>query len=172
MFWKSREMIDTIFNNIQALDTSIMQTIGIALLTILISTAIAIFQDKKEFEDLDRHVILKVIVKARCLLVYVAFIFAPLLLWEVSPCWLRFIEFIIWIFGIGCIARILIKSYHWLVGRKFELRFRYLQGLKDPEGMEEPWRSVWQTQKINLQNEIEFFKIFSDITDQLMNFNE
>jgi len=151
---------------------NILQGIGIALLTILIPIAIAIFNDKKEFEALDRYVILDHIVRARLLLVYLALIFLPLLFWNSVPLWLRFLELVLWGIGIYFMTKILIKSYRWIKGNKFDLRFDYLRKLEDPEDIEECWRSVWQTKDINIQNEKEFFEIFSFKINQLLKSNE
>jgi hypothetical protein len=152
------------------IDQDIFQVINMAFLTILIPLAIAIFRDKKEFEDLDKNVILEYIIQAKYFLFYLALMFVPLLFWNISSGKLRFFELTIWIFGIYFMIRILIHSYYWMKGKKFNLRFSYLRNLKDTEEkeMEESWRSVWETEKINLQNEREFFKIFSSTIEKLL----
>jgi len=146
--------------------------VGIAFLTILIPIAIAIFNDTKDFEVLDKNVILDHVVSARLFLVYLALIFLPLLFWGSSPIWLRFLELITWCVGIYFIAIVLINSYHWMKGNKFGLRFNYLKNLKNIKDMEESWYSVWQTKNINTQNEKEFFIIFSLTIDNLLKNNE
>jgi len=55
---------------------------------------------------------------------------------------------------------------------KFSLRFDYLKNLKNVKDMEESWHSVWQAEKINPQNELEFFEIFSSTIEQLLQNNE
>lgn len=142
--------------------------IVVAYLTILISVAIAIFSEKKEFETLDRNVILDYIIKAKRLLIYLGLTFFPLLFWNNSGTWMRFLEISIWILGLILLTSILITSYHWMKGNKYELRFGYLKGLKNRQDIEEAWRSVWQTKDINYQNEIEFFDIFRTIVDKLL----
>lgn len=151
---------------------NILGMVGIALLTILIPIAIAIFKDSKDFEVLDKNAILDHVVKARLFLIYLALIFLPLLFWASSPIWLRFLELIIWGVGIYFISIVLINSYHWTKGNKFGLRFDYLKNLKNIKDMEESWNSVWQTKNINTQNEKEFFIIFSSTIDNLLKNNE
>ncbi len=138
---------------------SILLGIVVAYLTILISVAIAIFSDKeKEFEALDRNVILDHIIKAKFLLLYLGLTFAPLLFWNNSLPWTRLFTIIVWSIGLGFLITILVNSYHWMKGNKYRLRFAYLRELKNTIDMEEAWRSVWQADKINYQNERELFK--------------
>ncbi len=151
---------------------NILGMVGIAFLTILIPIAIAIFNDKREFEVLDKHVILDHVVKTRLFLVYLALIFLPLLFWSSSTVCLRFLELIIWGAGIYFMAKILVNSYHWMKGNKFNSRFDYLSKLENLKDMEESWRSVWQTENINTQNEKELFVIFSSIIYELLENNE
>jgi len=167
-------IVGFIFTTLEGLTDlpNILQGIGVALLMILIPIAIAIFSDKREFEALDKNVILDYIVKARLFLVYLALIFLPFLLWNSSAPWLRFLELIVWGIGIYFMTKVLINSYHWMKGNKFNLRFNYLRKLENLKDMEKSWRSVWQTENINPQNEREFFEIFSSTIDQLLKNNE
>ena len=147
---------------------AILLGIVVAYLTILISVAIAIFSEKKEFEALDRNVILDHIIKAKSLLLYLGFAFLPLLFWNGSLPWTRLLEIVFWIIGAFFITKILIDAYHWMKGNKFRLRFDYLRGLRNRQDMEEAWRSVWQTENINFQNEQEFFNIFHSTVNRLL----
>ena len=151
---------------------AILLGIVVAYLTILISVAIAIFSEKKEFEALDRNVILDHIIRAKRLLLYLVFTFFPLLFWNGSLPWTRILEILSWIIGIVLMTKILINSYHWMKGNKFRLRFDYLRDLQDKQDMEEAWRSVWQTENINFKNEQEFFSIFHSTVNQLLENNE
>ena len=153
-------------NNIE----DIILNINLALITILIPVAIAIFGDKKEFEALDKNVILDYVVAAKSILSYLALIFLPLFFWYVSPLlWFRFIGLAFWLIGIYLIIKILIHSYNWLKGNKYILRFKYLRGLEDLSDLEENWRSVWQTQNISAENEREFYKIFVGKINNILN---
>jgi amino acid transporter len=151
---------------------AILLGIVVAYLTVLISVAIAIFSEKKEFEALDRNVILDHIIKAKRLLLYLGFTFVPLLFWNGSLPWTRLLEIFSWIIGIIFMTNILISSYHWMKGNKFQLRFDYLRKLKNRQDMEEAWRSVWQTKSINFQNEQEFFNIFHSTVNRLLENDE
>jgi hypothetical protein len=148
---------------------SILLGIVVAYLTILISVAIAIFSEKeKEFETLDRNVILDHIIKAKSLLVYLGFTFVPLLFWNNSLPWTRLIAIIIWAIGLGFLIAISVHSYHWMKGNKYRLRFDYLKRLHNTVDTEDAWRSVWQADKINYQNEQEFFTIYSSTCKRFM----
>ncbi len=152
---------------------NILGMVGIAFLTILIPIAVAIFSEKeKDSEVLDRNVILDHVVSARYFLLYLALVYVPILLWEVSSYSIRFLELVLWGIGIYLIAGVLLRSYRWMKGDKFPLRLEYLRNLKDPKDSEESWRSVWQSPNTNAQNELEFFKIFSASIDKLMNDDE
>ena len=147
--------------------------IVVAYLTILISVAIAIFSDnKKEFEALDRNVILDHIIRSKRLLFYLGLTFIPFIFWNGSLPATRILELISWIVGVVFITKILISSYHWMKGNKFPFRFEYLRELRDRQDMEEAWRSVWQADNINFQNEQEFFNIFHDNVNRLLENNE
>ena len=151
---------------------AILLGIVVAYLTILISIAIAIFSEKKEFEALDRNVILDHIIKAKSILFYFGLALLPLLFWNGSLWWTRLLELIFWIIGVVFITKILVSSYHWMKGNKYRLRFSYLRELRDRQDMEEAWRSVWQTENINFQNEQEFSSIFLSTVKQLLETHE
>jgi hypothetical protein len=151
---------------------AILLGIVVAYLTILISVAIAIFSEKKEFEALDRNVILDHIIKAKSILFYFGLALLPLLFWNGSLWWARLLELILWIIGVVLITNILVRSYHWMKGNKYRLRFNYLRELRDRQDMEEAWRSVWQTENINFQNEHEYSKIFLSTLNQLLENHE
>jgi hypothetical protein len=143
------------------------QNVGLALLTILIPIAIAIFTTPQEFKELDNHVILDHIIKARGLLVYCALIFLLPFFWSHSALRWRLPELVLWILGVVYLTKILIRSYFWVKGNKFPFRFDFLSKLKSPHDTEESWSSVWQS-SINSRNENEFFGIFSKRLDELL----
>ena len=151
---------------------NILLSIVVAFLTILVSVAIAIFSEKKEFEALDRNVILDHIIKAKWLIFILSLTFFPLLFWNGLLTSFRLAEIFLWIICIVFINKILISSYHWMKGNKFSLRFGYLKNLRNIQDMEEAWRSVWQTENINHQNEQEFFDIFHSTIDRTIQNNE
>lgn len=148
---------------------TLAHNVGIAGLTILIPLAILVFQDK-DFGELDKHVVLDHVTQAQKLLIYLALIFIPLLFWENSITFHRFVELILWMTGIGFLIRVLFNSYKWLKGNKFPLRFSYLRTMKNKKDMEESWSSVWSTE--NTANEVEFFDIFTERVDKLLENHE
>jgi len=143
-----------------------------AHLTILISVAVAIFSEEKDYEILDRNVILDHVIKAKHILLYLLLSTLPLTFWSCSLTLTRFIELLLWFIGLMCIVGILVRSYHWMKGNRFKLRFDYLRSLDDHKDIEEAWRSVWQSEKINYQNEQEFFDIFKATVNNLMASND
>lgn len=153
---------------------NIVQVVGIALLGILVPVGIVILtgvyrRDKKrEFRDLDLHVILDRVFKVKQLLPCIALIFLPMGAWEISSGSLRFIEVILSIVGIIFVANRLFNVYYWIKGNVFKFRFSYLENLKNHKDMETVWCSVWQTKNTNPQNEIEFFTAFSSAIDRLL----
>lgn len=175
------DLIISVFNNIiNVLEkltnvSNIIQGIVIALLTILIPLAIAILADvyqrrrekKIEFIDLDLHVILDHVFKIKLIILYLFLIFLPIFFWDISLQWVKLVEIILSFFGILLIIKIIIKIYYWVKGNVFKYRFSYLENLKNYSDLEIVYRSVWQAKNINIQNEREFFKIFSITIDQL-----
>ena len=139
-----------------------------AHLTILISVAVAIFSEEKDYEVLDRNVILDHVIKAKHIVFYLLLSTIPLTFWTCSLNPTRFLELLLWFAGLICIIRILVRSYHWMKGNKFNLRFNYLRSLDDNKDIEEAWRSVWQGEKINHENEQEFFNIFKIAVNKLL----
>ena len=160
--------IDTFFS--QSGDfLNILGMIGIALLTILIPIALAIFNnDSDDFKVLDRNVILDHVVGGQFFIVYLTLIFFPLFLWTSLPISKRFWALFVWAIGILLLSKVLVSSYYWMKGKKFPLRFDYLKNLTHKQDMEESWRSVWETKNINAQNEREFFLIYSAAIDNLL----
>ncbi|MBF0539873.1 MAG: hypothetical protein HQK91_00285 [Nitrospirae bacterium] len=155
--------------------TNILGMIVMALLTVLIPIAISILSEikGKDFEVIDKNVLLNRILNARLFFKYLALVFLPLIFWGASKCWfIRILELIVWGIGIRYIAYILINSYRWMKGDRHGLRLDYLKNLKNILDIEASWNSVWQTEKINTQNERDFFKIFSSKIDDQIEKNE
>lgn len=163
------EIFANTFDNINPL---ILHGIGIALLTILIPVALTIFGAKKEFEILDRNVVLDHMIKAKRFLFYLGMVFVPLIFFDILPVWFRPIGIIVWCVGIFYIVRILISYYRWMKGDKLGLRCEYLKRVKSLNDMVTAWRSVWQTEKINPRDELQFFEVFLDNINRLLGDNE
>jgi len=147
---------------------NIMGMVGIAFLTVLIPIALAIFGDKKEFEDLDRNVILDHVVKSRKFIGFIALVYTPLLLWGSSNVVFRTAYLVLWAIGIAQLGGILGRAYRWMKDNKYPLRLEYLELLDNPEDLEVAWRSVWETENIEPQHEEEFFALFSSLIDNYL----
>ncbi len=147
---------------------TLAQNVGLAGLTILIPVGIAIFVGEKDFKELDNHVILDHVIRAKWLLIYVALIFLPMFFWRNSDSIGRFIELVLWAVGVGLLVYVLALSYKWLKGNKFPLRFAFLRAMTSKQDMEEAWSSVWGSENINPANENEFFEIFSERINSLL----
>ena len=155
---------------------TIVQGIGLALLTILIPLAIAILADiyqkrkdkEKEFVYLDLHVILDNVFNIKLLILSVFLIFLPMFFWDILIGSYRLITIILTSIGIILVTVIIIKVYHWIKGNIFDFRFSYLKKVKKYDDLEIVWKSIWEVTKINIQNEKEFCKIFFSKIDHLL----
>jgi len=155
---------------------TIIQGIGIALLTILIPLAIAILADiyqkrreeNREFTDLDLHVILDSVFNIRLIVLSVFLIFLPNFFWDILTGLDRLIAINITFIGILLVVNIVTNIYNWIKGNVFDFRFSYLRKLKRYNDLEIVWRSIWQVKNINIQNEQEFCKLFFLKIDQLL----
>jgi len=150
-----------------------IQNIGLSLLAILVPLAIAILTEvyrkkgslEEEFSELDLHVILDDVFRIKWLVIYSLLIFLPYIAWDISNGFIRLFEIILSIIGIGLILKTIYDVYYWTKGDVFKYRFSYLRKLKNPVDLEIVWRSVWKSKNINVQNEKEFFKIFSSVIE-------
>jgi len=150
-------------------DTPVLaQNVGLAFLTVLIPVAIAIFDSDTEFRELDNHVILDHVIGAKKILFALAAIFLPFFFWQHSSSSWRLAELLIWLAGVIFLTTRIASSYQWIKGNKYPLRFGYLRRLTDPKDMEEAWVSVWQSENINPQNESQFFQIFMEKINMLL----
>jgi len=159
---------------------NIIQGIGLALLTILIPLAIAVLADiyqkrreeNKEFTYLDLHVILDNVFNIKLLILSVFLIFFPMFFWEILIGLDRLIAVHFAFIGILLVVDIIFKVSRWVKGNVFDFRFSYLRKLNRYNDLEIVWRSVWQVENINIQNERKFFQIFSSTINRLLNLTE
>lgn len=152
-------LYQNISNILYQVESDMLSTISMALVTILIPVSIAIFGNQKEFEILDKNLILDYIIKAKIILIILGLMFIPLCFWNVFPDW-RILIIFFWILGIYFMLKILIDVYRWVKGNRFNLRVGYLKKIKNPEDMVDSWRSIWEAKNINFQNEKEIFRFF------------
>ncbi len=167
--------------------TNYMQSIGLALLAILIPFAIAILTDilqkkrhkDKEFSDLDLHVALDNIIRIKYLLLYVVLVFVPPIFWRIAPLMPECILFVPWIVGfiatwvislVGNVglAKTIVRQYSWTKGNVWDFRISYLKSLTTVKDLEIVWRSVWETENIDTQKEKQCFEIFSSVIDKML----
>jgi hypothetical protein len=155
---------------------SVIQNLGLALLSILIPLAIAILTDlyqkkgseKASLTQLDLQVILDRVFRIKRLLVYGILTFLPFIFWENSNVLFRMIEIALSFIGNGLIAKTIIDVYNWTRGNVFTFRFSYLKKLKNPDDMEAAWRSVWLSKDVDVKNEKDFFNIFTSKIDEIL----
>jgi len=165
---------------------TVIQNLGLALLTILIPLAIAVLEDtnrrrkdkRKLLGDLDLHVVLDYVFQIPRLLLWVAFIFLPFLLWDilVSLPTLRILPILLSGIGIYFIGQTILKGYLWVKGRVWDFRFSYLNSFRDYKDVENVWRSVWQARVINREDidlpspneEQKFFEVFVSQIENLL----
>jgi len=154
--------------------STVMQNIGLALLTIFIPLAISLFQkdDLKEFVELDNRLIFDKFFDIKSILWKVGLIFVPLILWNFSTVPSQWFLFVIWAIGIFFLCDLLIRSYGWLRKDRQGYRYKYLrtQILSDEETLI-IWNSIWSSEKLNHLNEDKFFEIFSDTINRLLSNN-
>lgn len=172
---------------------TILQNVGLALLSILIPLAIVILtqalqtktelksdlqpkeelksdlqakeQKSENFSSLDLHVILDYVFQIKLLVTATILIFFPLIFWDTSCGYLRLAEIIISLTGICLLIRTILKVYHWTKGNVFDYRLNYLKQVKNLNDLEVVWRSVWKSD-MNPFYAKEFFEVFSKTIDE------
>jgi len=160
---------------------SLLQGVGMALLTILIPLAIAVltgFLEKKskreEYENggsffvFELHMVLDYILDIKQLLWSSALIFLPVLFWEKSSLTLRKIELAAWLIGIIFLTYRILKVYEWIKSFDFSFHRSYLERLEKKEDMENIWNLVWQKKIKNIRDEAKFLEIFSKKINKLL----
>lgn len=175
-FQRFNDAIGALGNNVP----TVFETLGLALLGILIPLTIAVLQDllqKKGEEDtnfsvLDLHVILDRVFQVKLLLLFSAFVFVPFVFWDIEIGIGRLFEIGLAIIGIVSILRIILRVYHWTKGNVSSFRLQYLKGLTKPVDMIPVWRSVWNSRKMSFPEEKEYFDIFSQKINDMMKKNE
>ena len=154
--------------------TTIIQGFALALITILIPLAIAVLSDiyrkreDTEYAKLDLHVILDSVFKIKTIIFSILAIFIPILFWNVFSTIFGAFAFIVIMYGLLRLIKIVVNNYKWVKGNVFDFRFYYLRRLKDYDDLEIVWKSIWKVKKINIQNEKKFCLIFFSKIDHLI----
>ena len=141
---------------------TVLQGLAFALLAILIPLAIAILQDifqkKKnpdaEYVDLDLHVALDHVFRIKWVLLALGLVFLPMLFWHVSAGILRWLLLVVSCLGMLVVLWSLLRIYGWVKANPDSFRLDYLKRLHSDKDLPVVWRSVWQVQNINIQDEI------------------
>ena len=160
-----------------------MHNIGIAILTILISVAIFIIQDKRRL-DWDDLVILDKVVEARRLSISLFCIFIPVLLWDSNAelSWKHVSIFILFLAGTAYCLKILFSSYKWIRAIEIEdlsakgsyrtrLRFECLREIKDFEEKKKIWALTWGREIKDLFERLALQQVFLNELQQLQERN-
>lgn len=148
--------------------SQVLLNTSIAILTIFIPIALSLFEPTKEKTDfitLDRAVIMDYLVNGKRILWELSLLFLPVFLWSVENFYARVLTIVAWILGIFFAVSKLKNLYSWIRGNRFYYRFLYLTESTINEEAEDLWRSVWEAEKINRQNENHFFAIFKEKVD-------
>lgn len=160
-----------ILNNLATVGDNIptvFQTIGLALLGILIPLTIAVLQDlmqKKKKNDtnfsiLDMHVILDCVFHTKRLTIISVLIFVPFIFWDFSNWVLRLITIATAAVGSSLIIGIILRGYRWTKGSVMGFRTDYLKKYTKKEDLLPVWKSVWDNPDMTFFEETEFLDIF------------
>ena len=158
---------------------TLMQTVGIALLTVLIPFAIAILSNflrrgdqgkDSAFLILDLYVILENIFVVRNILFSIFIILIPPFFWDVIPLFRFFIMFI-WAGGVIWLTIMIYEVYQWRTVQDSSLRFKFLERVHDIDKMNTSWASVWTAQNIDNRDERVYLKLFADNLELLVEDN-
>lgn len=171
------------FPNSDLLPT-VMQNIGLALLTILIPLVLFIFSMQEEsLFEWDKIVILDKVVEAKKLLTSVALIFLPLLFWNTGGQPGNVLLFLLFIGGVSFLVKILINAYRWIktVEIKGEhdsssfrnaLRNKYLAEVTNLVEKGKVWSLTWRKEISNNFDERNLVKKFILNIDALISNEE
>lgn len=158
---------------------TIIQTIGIALITILIPVVLFIFSlEKENLFSWDKNVIIDKVIEAKVLLVANLLIFIPLFFWDSNNSSINLILFGLVITGVIIQIKILVNSYKWTNTVEMKgvhdpknyrtmLRLKYLQDSNENE-KGKIWSITWQTEKINPYLERDLMQIFTSMIETLL----
>jgi len=151
---------------------TLMQNIGLALVTMLIPLVLFIFSmEKKYLFEWDKIVILDKVLKAKKLIISIGFIFFPIFIWSYDSYLLKFVLFIFFFIGVVFIIEILFNSYRWIKTIEIEgshdsnnyrnmLRNKYLEDVSNLSEKEKVWSLTWREEIKNTIDEINLIKKF------------
>jgi len=145
---------------------SLLQGMGLALLTILIPLAISVLQaflrfEKRKEKNIEVLVLVDCVLNIKRLILGTFFVFFPSLFWEESLIMFRMIELVFWFMGIIILVDTLYNVYNWIKSSDFQFHFLYLEKIENKEELRKAWNLVWQNRDMDFSDEIRFLKIFS-----------
>lgn len=154
---------------------SLLQNFSIAILTVLIPIAIALFQavlsqkkDDNEFFDLDRHVVIDSVLRIWYLVIAVFLCFLPTLLWNIIPIGFKFLALLTWAQGTLVMLMILDTNLEWIKGGSTKMRIDYLSSLKpSKKNLAEVWELVWKIEKSLSFYERFYLESFTNLLNEL-----
>ena len=174
-FQKISEAIGNLGGNIP----TVFETIGLAMLGILIPLTIAVLQDllqkkgdqENNYSTLDLHVILDKVFQIKRLIFFSAMVFLPFIFWDIQIGLVRLFEIVFAMVGIAFILKIILSVYNWTKGNISIYRKQYLMslGIGEINDLIPVWTCIWENKKMSLEEEIDFFEIFSQKIDGLLN---
>jgi hypothetical protein len=160
---------------------TLMQNIGIAFIAILIPLVLFIFSMEEEYLfEWDKIVILDKVINAKHLIISFGLIFFPLFFWNYDSYILKFILFLIFLFGVSYMISILFNSYRWIKTVEIKgqhdsnsfrniLRNKYLEEVTNLSEKEKVWSLTWRKDIPNILDERNFIKKFIINIDTLVN---
>jgi hypothetical protein len=149
---------------------TLMQNIGLALVTILISVVLFIFSLEKEtLFKWDKIIILDQVIHAKRLIISIGFIFSPLFFWDFNSYILKSILFLAFLGGVVYLIKILFNSYRWIKTVEIKgihdsnnyrniLRNKYLEEVSNLSEKEKVWSLTWRDPIENVQDERNIIK--------------
>ncbi|MEW6408367.1 MAG: hypothetical protein AB1465_06810 [Patescibacteria group bacterium] len=159
---------------------TLMQNVGLALLTILIPLVLFIFSLEKEaLFEWDKIVILDKVIEAKNLFASIVLIFSPLFFWNYNSSFLKFILFLIFLGGVIYLIKILFNSYRWIKTVEIQgahdpsnfrdsLRNKYLEEIDNLPEKEKIWILTWRKDISNTIYERSLIKKFTANIDALI----
>ncbi len=160
-----------------------MHNIGIAILTILISVAIFIIQDKKR-KDWDELVMIDRVINVKKFSSALMLIFVPILFWNINNMfsWYNIIIFVLFCIGVIYCIVVLYNIYKWIKAIEIEglnfynyrtkLRIEYLKNIKNSSEKKSIWNLIFKNNNKDMQEELVFLDIFVNQIKQMIEDNK
>jgi len=174
MFQKIHITIEHLSIGSASFDPGLLQTVGIAMLTLLVPLAIAIFTGvlSREKDDsnavLDMHALFDYVIDVKKLLLSIVAIFATPLLWKFNIPFIKTVIVIIWLAGLFFLLRALKNLYKWTKGDKDTFRAEYFEQLGDLEGLTNVSRDIWNSSTLSRSQKHAYIKEFVKKIDELL----